>query len=171
MSIKNDPSRVATYDRLARPLRRDKRDLDSADEVLDAMMEANPKSALAPVTRYRYHREFGREAEKAQHSLGGYIYQGLVTLANAPEPSTLAIAGWGPWASSDTPGGEADRPGSESPGRNHDRQHTDPTNEPVTPPASRAFFMGCPPSLDQNHLLDSESVRLGWKKEPAVASL
>jgi tetratricopeptide (TPR) repeat protein len=62
-SIEKDPARVATFDRLARVLHEALKDHDQADRTIDDMMRANPQSALALVTRYRYQKEFGQDAQ------------------------------------------------------------------------------------------------------------
>ncbi len=62
-SITHDPARIVTYDRLARLLRRHRAEREPADRVIDAMMTANPGSALAHVDRWRYRREFGPAAD------------------------------------------------------------------------------------------------------------
>jgi len=63
-SIKHDPTRVATSDRLAHLLRSDLRNRESADEAIEETVAANPIAALAYVNRYRYNREFGQAADK-----------------------------------------------------------------------------------------------------------
>ena len=62
-SIAHDPTRVVTFDRLARLLRQDVRNPAAADRVIEEMFKANPKSALAHVNRWRFHREFGPAAD------------------------------------------------------------------------------------------------------------
>lgn len=63
-SIKHDPSRVATYDRLARLRREAMKRPDLADETIERMRTANPESAQALVLRYRYRKEFGPSADE-----------------------------------------------------------------------------------------------------------
>jgi tetratricopeptide (TPR) repeat protein len=62
-SIALDPTRVVTFDRLARLLRQDVRNPAAADRVIEEMFKANPKSSLAHVNRWRFHREFGPAAD------------------------------------------------------------------------------------------------------------
>src|SRR5271157_3129796 len=62
-SIALDPTRVVTFDRLARLLRQDMKQPEAADRAIEEMLKANPKSALAHVNRWRYRREFGPAAD------------------------------------------------------------------------------------------------------------
>ncbi|MGD0042748.1 MAG: tetratricopeptide repeat protein, partial [Isosphaeraceae bacterium] len=62
-SIALDSTRVVTFDRLARLLRRDMKNPEAADRAIEEMLKANPKSALAYVRKWRYHREFGPAAD------------------------------------------------------------------------------------------------------------
>ncbi|MGZ3315908.1 MAG: hypothetical protein ACXU95_01270, partial [Isosphaeraceae bacterium] len=62
-SIALDSTRVVTFDRLARLLRQDMKNPEAADRAIEEMLKANPKSALAHVRRWRYHREFGPVAD------------------------------------------------------------------------------------------------------------
>ena len=64
-SIALDSTRVVTFDRLARLLRRDLKNPAAADRAIEEMLKANPKSALAHVNRWRYHREFGPAADSS----------------------------------------------------------------------------------------------------------
>jgi tetratricopeptide (TPR) repeat protein len=62
-SIALDSTRVVTFDRLARLLRQDMKNPEAADRAIEEMLKANPKSALAYVRKWRYHREFGPAAD------------------------------------------------------------------------------------------------------------
>ena len=62
-SIALDRTRVVTFDRLARLLRQDMKQPEAARRAIEEMLTANPKSALAHVNRWRYHREFGPAAD------------------------------------------------------------------------------------------------------------
>ncbi|MGA7499844.1 MAG: tetratricopeptide repeat protein [Isosphaeraceae bacterium] len=64
-SIALDSTRVVTFDRLARLLRQDLKNPAAADRAIEEMLKANPKSALAHVNRWRYHREFGPAADSS----------------------------------------------------------------------------------------------------------
>jgi predicted Zn-dependent protease len=64
-SIAKDRTRIASYDRLARLLRQLKKDQVQADQTIDEMVQQNPGSALALVTRYRYRKDVGLPADEA----------------------------------------------------------------------------------------------------------
>ncbi|MGZ3357386.1 MAG: hypothetical protein ACXVBO_21405, partial [Isosphaeraceae bacterium] len=68
-SIALDSTRVVTFDRLARLLRQDMKNPEAADRAIEEMLKANPKSALAHVRRWRYHREFGPAADGSDIAL------------------------------------------------------------------------------------------------------
>jgi tetratricopeptide (TPR) repeat protein len=61
-SITRDPSRVAGYQHLSSLLRSNRKEAD-ADKVVEAMIAANPKSGQALVTRWRYRRSYGLDAD------------------------------------------------------------------------------------------------------------
>src|SRR5208337_3241412 len=68
-SIALDSTRVVTFDRLARLFRQDVKNPEAADRAIEEMLKANPKSALAHVNRWRYHREFGPAADSSDIAL------------------------------------------------------------------------------------------------------
>ncbi len=82
-SIALDPTRVVTFDRLARLLRQDVKKPEAADRAIEEMLKANPKSALAHVNRWRYRREFGPAAD------GGDI---ALSLKLGPDEAEVLIA-------------------------------------------------------------------------------
>src|SRR5271157_1657947 len=82
-SIALDPTRVVTFDRLARLFRQDVKQPEAADRAIEEMLKANPKSALAHVNRWRYRREFGPAAD------GSDITQALKL---GPEEAEVLIA-------------------------------------------------------------------------------
>ncbi len=82
-SIALDPTRVVTFDRLARLLRQDVKPPEAADRAIEEMLKANPKSALAHVNRWRYRREFGPAAD------GGDI---ALALKLGPDEAEVLIA-------------------------------------------------------------------------------
>lgn len=61
-SIKRDPSRLAGYQHLSSLLRSHRKETD-ADKVVEAMIAANPESGQAIITRWRYRRSYGLEAD------------------------------------------------------------------------------------------------------------
>ena len=63
-AVAHEPGRVEVSNRLARLLRLDARP-EEADRAIEEMVEANPRSAMAYVYRYRYNVEFRRNADKA----------------------------------------------------------------------------------------------------------
>ncbi|MGC8644391.1 MAG: tetratricopeptide repeat protein, partial [Isosphaeraceae bacterium] len=65
-SIKKDPTRVATYARLAQLLQESLKRPEEADQTIKAMVKANPKSALAHLDNYRYEREFHHQVDEAE---------------------------------------------------------------------------------------------------------
>ena len=68
-AIALDPTRVGAHDRLARLLRQDLKNPVAADQMIEGMLKANPKSALARVHHWRYRREFGPAAEPSDIDL------------------------------------------------------------------------------------------------------
>ena len=64
-AISLDPTRVPTFDRLARLLRHDLKNPEAADRVIEGMLERQSQEALAHVLRWRYQREFGPAAAPA----------------------------------------------------------------------------------------------------------
>jgi tetratricopeptide (TPR) repeat protein len=57
-AIAHDPGQIASYDRLARLLRLKLKQAEKADQWIEGMIQANPKSARAYLTRWRYRSEF-----------------------------------------------------------------------------------------------------------------
>ena len=68
-AIALDSTRVGAHDRLARLLRQDLKNPVAADQMIEGMLKANPKSALARVHHWRYRREFGPAAEPSDIEL------------------------------------------------------------------------------------------------------
>jgi tetratricopeptide (TPR) repeat protein len=82
-SIALDPTRVVTFDRLARLLRQDVKQPEAANRAIEEMLKANPKSALAHVNRWRYRREVGPAAD------GGDI---ALSLKLGPDEAEVLVA-------------------------------------------------------------------------------
>jgi tetratricopeptide (TPR) repeat protein len=59
-AVKADPARISAYARLAHLLRTKLEGGARADEMLDKMVAANPSSATAWLTRFRYREQFDR---------------------------------------------------------------------------------------------------------------
>jgi predicted Zn-dependent protease len=62
-AIAHGPGQADTYDRLARMLRTELRKPDEADQLIESMVKANPKSARAYLNRWRYRTEFQPPAD------------------------------------------------------------------------------------------------------------
>lgn len=60
-AIAHDPSRIETHERLSRLYRNELKQPEKGDELIEAMIKANPESAAAYLARWRYGRDFGRE--------------------------------------------------------------------------------------------------------------
>jgi tetratricopeptide (TPR) repeat protein len=85
-AIAHEPRQVATYDRLARMLRRELSETENADRLIDNMVTVNPKLACAYLSRWRYRTDF--------HLAGaeGDLQRALQLDADDPDV-LLAVAG------------------------------------------------------------------------------
>jgi cellulose synthase operon protein C len=62
-AIAHDPTRVASYDRLARMLRKNLRQQEAADQLIQEMVKANFNSARAHLSRWQYQSDFHPPAD------------------------------------------------------------------------------------------------------------
>jgi tetratricopeptide (TPR) repeat protein len=85
-AVAHDPGEVASYDNLARMFRVELKQAETADQLVEAMVEANPRSARAYLRRWRYHSDFHTAADP--HDLQR-------ALQLDPEDSTVLLAAAG----------------------------------------------------------------------------
>jgi tetratricopeptide (TPR) repeat protein len=88
-AIKHDPGHITSYDRLARMLRKELQQPEVADWLIETMVEANPRSARAYLTRWQYQRESRQDVDardlQQALQLGPEDPQVLVAAAGASE--------------------------------------------------------------------------------------
>jgi predicted Zn-dependent protease len=113
---KHDPKRVSCYDRLARLLRVDLRQVESADRMIKDMVATNPKSGRAYLYRWRYDREFRPPADA--RDLQKDLQKALELSFDDPEVLLAAAT-----ASEQKPGGAAEARSYYEEGRKRDPQN------------------------------------------------